>query len=246
LLTSRHGRHHTPVVWVYLYTQQYQCEWRGHANKQHSYGYTLGTRQTDVYMSTVTTVGDTRPRSRPRSSDITVDIVIGITMETHRSSADGDLETTSCANSAAGSPSPHALTPLPRLLAASTSARNSSRSRFNLARLFWNHVITCAFVNPRSRAVASRSAGRRYFWRANRRSSSRSWCPVNAVRDLRRFLPIPVSGADVVEPTAEVCWHLDRLTAVEALLDPGPADLPRSMHCCRTASIPPVNEIVSI
>ncbi len=45
-----------------------------------------------------------------------------------------------------------------------TSAFNSSRSRFSLARLFWNHVITCALESPRLEAISSLSAGVRYFW----------------------------------------------------------------------------------
>lgn len=48
--------------------------------------------------------------------------------------------------------------------ALSTSFFSSSISLFSFALLFWNHVITCAFVSPKFDAISSRSAGLRYFW----------------------------------------------------------------------------------
>lgn len=49
-------------------------------------------------------------------------------------------------------------------LSDSTSAFISSRSRFSLARRFWNQVMTCALLRPSCAAMRSRSAGDRYFW----------------------------------------------------------------------------------
>lgn len=49
-------------------------------------------------------------------------------------------------------------------LSDSTSAFISSRSRFSLARRFWNQVMTCALLRPSWAAMWSRSAGDRYFW----------------------------------------------------------------------------------
>ncbi|KFM62903.1 hypothetical protein X975_04587, partial [Stegodyphus mimosarum] len=46
-------------------------------------------------------------------------------------------------------------------------------SLLSLALLFWNHVITWAFVRPRDCAISSRSAGDRYFWYRNLFSSSK-------------------------------------------------------------------------
>lgn len=69
----------------------------------------------------------------------------------------------------------------------STSFFSSSMSRFNFALLFWNHVITCAFVRPNDWAISSRSAGLKYFWYKNRFSNSNIWWFVNAVRDFRFF-----------------------------------------------------------
>lgn len=54
----------------------------------------------------------------------------------------------------------------------STSAFISSRSRFSLARRFWNQVITCALLRPSCAAMWSRSAGERYFWYRKRFSNS--------------------------------------------------------------------------
>lgn len=73
------------------------------------------------------------------------------------------------------------------ILALSTSFFNSSISRFSFARLFWNHVITWAFVSPRDEAISSLSAGLRYFWYKNRFSNSKIWWLVNAVLDFRFF-----------------------------------------------------------
>lgn len=71
--------------------------------------------------------------------------------------------------------------------ALSTSFFSSSMSLFNFALLFWNHVITWAFVRPKLEAISSLSAGLRYFWYRNLFSSSKIWWFVNAVRDFRFF-----------------------------------------------------------
>jgi len=76
---------------------------------------------------------------------------------------------------------------VPSALAAATSALSSSKSRFSLARLFWNHVMTWAAERRSVEAMSSRSAGVRYFWRPKRRSSSPSCWFVNAVRVFLRF-----------------------------------------------------------
>ena len=69
----------------------------------------------------------------------------------------------------------------------STSFFNSSISLFNLARRFWNHVITWALLKPNCVAISSLSAGDKYFWYMNRRSNSKIWLLVNAVLDFRFF-----------------------------------------------------------
>jgi len=76
----------------------------------------------------------------------------------------------------------------PSFFVAFTSAFSSSRSRFSLARRFWNHVITCALDSRSARPISSRSVGVRYFWRMKRRSSWNICWLVKAVRLFRRFL----------------------------------------------------------
>ena len=78
----------------------------------------------------------------------------------------------------------------PSAFAAMTSAFNSSMSRFNFARRFWNHVITWALLRPSDWAISSRSTGVRYFWYRNRFSSSYICLFVKAVRDFRRFFEL--------------------------------------------------------
>lgn len=73
------------------------------------------------------------------------------------------------------------------IFADSMSFFSSSTSRFNFARRFWNHVMTCAPVSPSAPASSSLSAGDRYFWYRKRFSNSKIWWFVNAVRDLRFF-----------------------------------------------------------
>lgn len=76
----------------------------------------------------------------------------------------------------------------------------SSMSRFNFARLFWNHVITWALVRRSVDAISSLSAGVRYFWNKKRFSSSKIWWFVKAVRDFLFFLGCRSSKAAKEEP----------------------------------------------